>query len=82
MDVLVERLRHGGIESVPADDIEECSDERCADIKGACGDKVGTCWVEARCGGGRSQDDQVKVEPPLVPNVSRGTIQGSTKSGP
>ena len=59
-------MRHGGIESVPADDIEECSDERCADIKGACGDQVGTCWVEARCGGGRSQDDQVKVERSLL----------------
>ena len=75
MDALVEKLKEGGVESVPADAIEECSDERCADIKDACGEKVGTCWVEARCGGhGRSPEDQVKLQPPLalvVPNTSR-----------
>ena len=79
MEELMEKLKDGGVESVPVDGIEECGDERCADIKGACGDKVGTCWVEARCGGGgggRSPEDQVDVKPRhslgiVVPIISR-----------
>ena len=71
----MEKLKEGGVESVPVDGIEECGDERCADIKGACGHKVGTCWVEARCGG-RSPEDQVDMKPRhflgiVVPIISR-----------
>ena len=70
MEELVAKLREGGVESVPADDIDDCGDERCADITGACGDKVGTCWVEARCGGGggRARDEQVGQETSFFPS--------------
>ena len=63
-DDLAEKLKEGGVESVPADDMDECSNERCAEIKGACGEKVGTCWVEGRCGGGGGQ--QVRQETPQI----------------
>ena len=62
-DELAEKLKEGGVESVPADDMDECSNERCAEIKGACGEKVGTCWVEGRCGGGGGRQ---QVRPSLM----------------
>ena len=68
-DDLAEKLKEGGVESVPAEDMDECGNERCAEIKGACGEKVGTCWVEGRCGGGGG-GQQVRQETSFFPLLS------------